>query len=99
MKKSMIEIAFQVVNEHDGSIPFIELYQHVSKEMGFNETQFEDNIAQFYTDLSIDSRFLNLAGNSWDLKKRHTYSESVMDTDKIAIDDEETEEEVENKEE
>lgn len=99
MKKSMIEIAFQVVNEHEGSIPFIELYQEVSKEMGFNPTQFEDNIAQFYTDLSIDGRFLNLAGNHWDLKKRHTYSESVMDTDKIALDDEETEEEVEIKEE
>ncbi|MDO4465957.1 MAG: DNA-directed RNA polymerase subunit delta [Bacillota bacterium] len=99
MKKSMIEIAFQVVNEHEESIPFIELYKKVSKEMGFNETQFDDNIAQFYTDLSIDGRFLNLAGNNWDLKKRHTYSESVMDTDKIALDDEENEEEVEIKEE
>jgi DNA-directed RNA polymerase subunit delta len=28
-----------------------------------------------------------MPGNSWDLRSRHTYSESVMDTDSIAIDE------------
>lgn len=61
--------------------------------MGFNQTQFEDNIAQFYTDLSLDGRFLNMSQNTWDLRSRHTYSESVMDTDSIAIDEDDEDEE------
>ena len=99
MKKSMIEVAYQVLTNNNGSMPFVDLWKDVSQEMGFNQTQFEDNIAQFYTDLSLDGRFLNMSQNTWDLRSRHTYSESVMDTDSIAIDeDDEDEEEVEEDE-
>ena len=87
MKKSMIEVAYQVLTNNNGSMPFVDLWKDVSQEMGFNQTQFEDNIAQFYTDLSLDGRFLNMSQNTWDLRSRHTYSESVMDTDSIAIDE------------
>ena len=54
MKKSMIEVAYQVLTNNNGSMPFVDLWKDVSQEMGFNQTQFEDNIAQFYTDLSLD---------------------------------------------
>ncbi|MBB5183860.1 DNA-directed RNA polymerase subunit delta [Catenisphaera adipataccumulans] len=90
--KSMIDAAYEIMSRQNNSMPFLDLYKKVSEEMGYNETQFEDNIAQCYTDLSLDSRFLNLEGNNWDLKKRHTYSESVMDTDAIAIDEDEDDE-------
>ena len=93
MKKSMIEVAYQVLTNNNGSMPFVDLWKDVSQEMGFNQTQFEDNIAQFYTDLSLDGRFLNMSQNTWDLRSRHTYSESVMDTDSIAIDEDDDEEE------
>ncbi len=96
MKKSMIEIAYNVLSDHKESMPFIQLWTQVAKEMDFNETQFEDNIAQFYTDLSIDGRFLNLPGNAWDLRSRHTFSEGVIDTDSIAIDEDGDEEELED---
>lgn len=92
MKKSMIEIAFQVLTDNKAAMPFVDLWTKVSHEMGFSQTQFEDNIAQFYTDLSLDGRFLNMSGNTWDLRSRHTYSESVLDTDSIAIDEDEVDE-------
>lgn len=92
MKKSMIEVAYQVLTNNGESMPFVKLWTEVSQEMGFTQTQFEDNIAQFYTDLSLDGRFLNMSQNTWDLRSRHTYSESVMDTDSIAIDEDETDE-------
>ena len=93
MKKSMIEVAYQVLTNNDGAMPFVDLWKDVSQEMGFSQTQFEDNIAQFYTDLSLDGRFLNMSQNTWDLRSRHTYSESVMDTDSIAIDEDDENEE------
>ena len=92
MKKSMIEVAYQVLTNNNGSMPFVDLWKDVSQEMGFTQTQFEDNIAQFYTDLSLDGRFLNMSQNTWDLRSRHTYSESVMDTDSIAIDEDDEDE-------
>lgn len=94
MKKSMIEVAYQVLTNNNGAMPFVDLWKDVSQEMGFTQTQFEDNIAQFYTDLSLDGRFLNMSQNTWDLRSRHTYSESVMDTDSIAIDEDEEESEL-----
>lgn len=86
MKQSMTDVAFQILKDND-AMPFIELWNLVAKEMGFNESQADDNIAQFYTDLSIDGRFFGMPGNAWDLRSRHTFSESVMDTDSIAIDE------------
>ena len=59
----MIEVAYQVLTNNNGSMPFVDLWKDVSQEMGFNQTQFEDNIAQFYTDLSLDGRFLNMSQN------------------------------------
>ena len=94
MKKSMIEVAYQVLSDHGKCMPFVQLWTNVSNEMGYNQGQFEDNIAQFYTDLSVDSRFMNMAGNTWDLRIRHKYSEFVTDTDSIAIDEDESDEEM-----
>lgn len=89
----MIEVAYQVLTNNNEAMPFVDLWKDVSQEMGFTQTQFEDNIAQFYTDLSLDGRFLNMSQNTWDLRSRHTYSESVMDTDSIAIDEDDEDEE------
>ena len=48
----------------------------------------QDNIAQFYSDLSLDDRFVNVGENKWDLRERHTYHEVVVDTEEILIDEE-----------
>ncbi|HAM29799.1 DNA-directed RNA polymerase subunit delta [uncultured Dubosiella sp.] len=96
MSKSMVETAYQVLQKHEGSIPFVQLWTEVSKEMGFTPSQAEDNIAQLYTDLSMDGRFLNMSGNTWDLRSRHTYSESVTDTSEIALDDGDEEDELDS---
>lgn len=49
--------------------------------MGFTPAQQESNIAQFFSDLSLDGRFANLKGNSWDLRKR----QSLANTKSILI--------------
>ncbi len=91
MKKSMIETAFAVLSDQKGAMPFIDLWNQVAKEMGFNDSQKDDNIAQFYSDLSLDGRFANLKGNSWDLRKRQSVANTIIDTDSISVEDEEDE--------
>lgn len=85
----MIETAFQVLSSSKGAMPFLELWNHVAKEMGFNQAQHDDNIAQFYSDLSMDGRFTNLKGNMWDLRKRQSHAHTIIDTDSISVEDEE----------
>lgn len=89
MKKSMIETAYEVLSHENKVMKFLELWNIVSKEMGFNQQQHDDNIAQFYSDLSIDGRFVNLPGNEWDLRKRQSVSKTIVDTDSLSVEDEE----------
>lgn len=102
MKKSMVDVAFDLMTRKKKPVVFLKLWQEVSEIMGFTVAQEEDNIAQFYSDLSLDDRFVNVTENKWDLRSRHTYDESVVDPSAIMIDedsDEGYEEDLEDKEE
>ncbi len=89
MKKSMIDLAYDVLSKENKTMTFLELWQIVSKEMGFTPSQCDDNIAQFYSDLSIDGRFASLPGNTWDLRTRQSTANTIVDTDALSVEDEE----------
>lgn len=102
MKKSMVDVAFDLMTRKKKPVVFLKLWQEVSEITGFTVAQEEDNIAQFYSDLSLDDRFVNVSENKWDLRSRHTYDESVVDPSAIMIDedgDDGYEDEPEDKEE
>lgn len=88
MKKAMIDIAFDIMKSKKKALVFIKLWSEVSAIAGFTPAQEEENIAQFYSDLSLDDRFVCVGGNRWDLRERHTYNEVVIDTEDILIDEE-----------
>ena len=44
------------------------------------QAQAKKKISQFYTDLSLDSRFTPLQNNVWDLKSNHKLSEVLFDS-------------------
>lgn len=87
----MIETAFDVLSQENKAMSFLNLWDIVSKRMGFNQSQHDDNIAQFYSDLSMDGRFASLPGNTWDLRKRQSRAATMVDTDSISVEDEEDE--------
>lgn len=91
MKKSMIETAYEVLAKQGKPMSFLELWEIVAKEMGFNQRQHDDNIAQFYSDLSLDGRFASLPKNTWDLRKRQSHATTIIDTDSLSVEDEEDE--------
>jgi DNA-directed RNA polymerase subunit delta len=92
MKKSMIETAYDVMSHANSAMRFLDLWEIVAREMGFNQTQHDDNIAQFYSDLSMDGRFASLPNNTWDLRKRQSRAATIVDTDSLSVEDEEEEE-------
>lgn len=93
--KSMSDAAYEIMSKKKRSIAFIKLWEEV-----MNETKVsEDLVAQFYSDLTLDSRFVQLKDNKWDLRSRRKFEEHYVDISKIDLeDDEETEEDEENQE-
>lgn len=95
MQKSMLDVAFEVISKAKKPMSFKSLWEKVSKTLKFDEKQAEDNIARFYSQLSIDNRFVMLEENFWDLKERHPYEKGHIDMNEIYLDadDEENEDE------
>ena len=81
----------------DGKKPFntADLFKKIIKLLELPESSFEAKIADFYTALATDKRFILLDNGKWDLRNNHT-SDKVL---KIKIDDEDEDEEDEEKEE
>lgn len=94
MNKPMVDIAYDMLVKKKKSIGFIKIWEEICKELSFNEDQKEDNIAQFYNDLSLDDRFIPQEENKWDLRSRHTFNEVVINTSALLVDDEEENEEI-----
>jgi len=73
--KSMTDIAYDILTKKKRSIVFTKLWEDVSKTLKLPN----DRIGQFYSDISLDSRFVSLKENKWDLKERRKYDESHID--------------------
>nr|WP_253288847.1 DNA-directed RNA polymerase subunit delta [Amphibacillus sp. MSJ-3] len=65
----MIELAILVLEDHKKALNYREIYDRVSEMKGFSQAEKEEYLAQFYTDLNLDGRFLTLGSGEWGLKK------------------------------
>lgn len=70
------------------------LFKKIIKLLDLPESYFETKIADYYTALTTDKRFILLEDGTWDLRSRHT-SDKVIKVE----DDDEDEDEEENEEE
>ncbi|MCF6138934.1 DNA-directed RNA polymerase subunit delta [Pseudalkalibacillus berkeleyi] len=65
---SMIEIAFHILQENKKPTPFTELVSQVAKMRNMSSAEQKQRIAQFYTDINVDGRFVCMGDNQWGLK-------------------------------
>ncbi|NBK96688.1 MAG: DNA-directed RNA polymerase subunit delta [Erysipelotrichia bacterium] len=94
MGQPMVDIAYDLMSKKKKEIVFSKLWEEVSQIKGLTQAQADDLIAQFYTDISLDDRFVHLQENKWDLRSRHKFEDVVIDTEAIMVDDDEDEEEM-----
>ncbi|UOQ45321.1 DNA-directed RNA polymerase subunit delta [Halobacillus salinarum] len=66
---SMIELATIILEEERQALDFNEMFNRIAAMKGFTEEQKESYIAQFYTDMNIDGRFMTIGTNQWGLKR------------------------------
>jgi DNA-directed RNA polymerase subunit delta len=65
---SFIEIAYELLAENKQPISFKEIMDEITKVLNLTEQEVKAKIAQFYTDLNIDGRFMSLGENRWGLR-------------------------------
>ena len=95
MKKEELEllsnkdIAELILQNSKRTLNTADLFKKIMKLLELPESTFEAKIADFYTSLATDKRFILLDNGKWDLRSNHT-SDKVI---KISSDDDEDEEE------
>ena len=65
---SLIELAYELLVEKKQAIFFKDILDEISKLAGLTDKQVKTKIAQFYTELNIDGRFLAIGENQWGLR-------------------------------
>lgn len=68
--RSMLETAIGVMKRKRSPQPFMKIYEEVAEELQFSESQKTENVARFYSDLSLSAYFVYTGDNNWDLKER-----------------------------
>src|SRR5699024_3139021 len=69
VKMSMIELANFVLTDGKREMSFLDLFEKIGELKEIAESDKERYIAQFYTDLNVDGRFIALGSNIWGLKR------------------------------
>lgn len=87
------DIAYLILEDSKRKLNTADLFKKIIKLLELPDSVFENKIAEFYTALSTDKRFILLDNGKWDLRSNHT-SDKVL---KVA--DEEDEEELEEEDE
>ena len=96
MKKDELElmsnkdIAYLILEESKRKLNTADLFKKIIKLLELPESTFEKKIADFYTALSTDKRFILLDNGKWDLRSNHTSDKVIKVSDE---DDEEEQEE------
>ena len=88
-QSSMVDIAFDLMKKKKKPVDFYKLWQEVSEIKGFDEDQKVANESLFYTNITLDGRFITVGENNWDLRSRHKFSDVHIDMNDIYADDEE----------
>lgn len=88
---SMIEVAHAILTQKADVMDFSDLVNQIQKYLEKSDSEIRDSLAQFYTDLNIDGRFISLGDNRWGLRSWYAV-DSINEEVNHGIEDEEDEE-------
>lgn len=83
----MTDIAFNILSTKTEPVSFKQLWAEVNEVLRLEPSVAAKKISLFYTNLSLDGRFVALKENNWELKKRMKFEDAFIDTSSIEIDD------------
>ncbi len=93
-KESMTDIAYEIMKANGKEMLFYDLWDRVLEQLQVaSQEEIDTLISFFYTNITIDGRFVNVGENKWDLRERVPYERVHIDMNEIYQDDEETDDE------
>ena len=87
--ESMVDVAYSALSCKNSVTGFNDLFNEVADKLELTIDQKADAISNFYTNLSLDGRFVNLGDNQWDLRTNQTYDKVHIDMNDVYTDIEE----------
>ena len=91
-RRALIDIAYDVLSKKRKPMPFKNLWLETIESANLKQDEAQGQIGQFYSDMSLDSRFVSLSENKWDLKKRYKFEETYVVLDDLDTDEDEMDE-------
>lgn len=93
LKRSMVEVGYELLEKKQGPQKFNKFWKEVSQVLGLEESEAYEYVSDFYTNLTLDERFVLLEDNSWDLRERQSFDKVHIDMNDVysEIDEEEKE--------
>ena len=88
-RRSFVDTAYDIVVKNGTEIPFATLWNNVCEELGLTQEDRMARVSYFYTQLTLDGRFVTLGENVWDLRIRHTFDKVHIDMNEVYSEDEE----------
>lgn len=86
---AMVDVAHAILETTGEVKEFNDLLSEVAGYLGLSDSDLEDEMVQFYTDLNVDGRFISLGDNRWGL--RNWYPMDSIDEEITHDNDEEDE--------
>ena len=93
------DITNLILEESNKPLSTADLFKKIISLLELPESTFEKKIADYYTALATDKRFILLSDGKWDLRSRHTSDKVVKVTDEEDEEIEETKEELDEQDE
>ena len=93
LKRSMVEVGYELLEKKQGPQKFNKFWGEVSEVLGLDVNEAEEYVSDFYTNLSLDERFVLLEDNTWDLRERQSFEKVHIDMNDVYSEIEEEEKE------
>ena len=93
-RESKTDIAYRLMGKRKKERSFYDLWEDVKAELVklYGDESIEnidEDISFFYTNLTLDGRFVNVGDNKWNLRERVTFDKVHIDMNDIYVEDEE----------
>lgn len=95
-RESKTDIAYRLLSKRKKERNFYDLWEDVKAELAKvvapeEMENIEEDISFFYTNLTLDGRFVNVGENKWNLRERVTFDKVHIDMNEIYVEEEEEE--------
>jgi len=83
---SFVDVALLVLQEKTSPRSLQEITDEIITVLDYSKDEAYDKIASFYTQLTIDGRFVILSDGKWDLRERHTHDVLKLESNTFELD-------------